>query len=276
MFFERLRSLPLNAALTLLWLAIVPARPLRAAEIRLVAASDLNFVLKELLPQFEHQTGDRVKLSLGSSGSFYAQIRNGAPFDLFLSADSSHARELEKAGIAESGSTFVYAYGQLALWVLKDSPLDIAKPGLGFLAEPEVRRVAIATPKHAPYGRAAMAALEHFGVVGHVRGKLVLGESVLQAAQFVQTGGADVGIIALSLALSPAMLEAGRLRQVPADSYPKIEQAGVVLRGARARGAQAAAQALADWIRGPRGRTLLERYGFMLPAQPASPGRAPR
>jgi molybdate transport system substrate-binding protein len=270
------RRLAAFALLAALVLAPDVARAQPGAEVLVAAASDLNFALKEILTEFEHDTGARVKLSLGSSGNLHAQIRNGAPFDLFLSADGALARDLEQAHLAEPRSTFVYAFGQIVLWVPNASGIDLDKPGLEPLLDAAARKIAIANPKHAPYGRAAVAALRHYGVYDTIRAKLVYGESILQAAQFVETGAADLGIIARSLATAPAMLRSGRHRLVPDDAYPRLEQAGVLLRSARGRGHLEAARALVDWLRGSRGRTSLEKYGFILPPAPGPEGRAPR
>lgn len=242
-----------------------------AADVAVAAAADLGFALKEIVAEFEQASGHHVRLTLGSSGNLYAQIRAGAPFDLFLSADVGHARRLEAAGIGERGSTFVYGTGQLVLWVPNTSRLDLDRLGMQVLAEPSVRRIAIANPQHAPYGRAAVAALEKLGLYAALRAKLVLGENVSQAAQFVQTGAADVGIIARGLAAAPAMLKAGRMQLVPAELYPPLEQAGVVVRRRRSAATLDAARALMVWLRGPRGRAVLDRYGFMMPAGAGTP-----
>ena len=170
-----------------------------AEELTIAAASDLNFVFREIVTEYEKVSGDQVRLTLGSSGNFFAQIQNGAPFDLYFSADISYPRKLEEAGLAVSGSLYPYAIGRIVLWTGNESHLDLSK-GLEVLREPTVKKIAIANPKHAPYGRAAVAAMEHVQVYERVKDKLVLGENISQAAQFVESGAGDVGIIALSLA----------------------------------------------------------------------------
>ena len=203
-----------------------------------------------------------VSVTYGSSGNFYSQISNGAPFDVFLSADADYPRRLEQAGLADPGSTCLYAVGRIVVWVPRTSPLDVASLGLQVLTDPRARKVAIANPEHAPYGRAAVTAMKSAGVYDAVAGKLVLGENVSQAAQFVDTGAADAGIIALSLALAPPLAGRGTFALVPADLYPPIEQGAVVLRQA---GNHALAISFLDFVLGPDGRAVLDRYGFGRP-----------
>ena len=181
------------------------AIPLRAESVNVAAASDLNFAVQEIIKSFEQNTGNTVRLTLGSSGNFYAQILNGAPFDVFLSADMEYPKQLEKQGYAVPGSTFAYGAGRIALWVPNRSSLDLDKVGMNALLDNSIRKIAIANPAHAPYGRAAVAALEHAKLYDRVKNKLVLGENISQAAQFVQSGAADLGVIAISIALSRQM-----------------------------------------------------------------------
>lgn len=261
-----MRLLALSA---LLWLAALPAcqRSAAAPDVVVVAAAaDLKHALDELLVEFQAVHPETaVKASYGSSGNFHMQIANGAPFDLFLSADMDFPRKLAAAGLADASSLFPYASGLLVLWVPDGSPLDLEKNGLRALLDPRVRKVAVANPEHAPYGQAAVAALRHEGIYEEVAGKLVLGENVAQAAQFVETGNAEIGVIALSLALAPVMQEKGRHWQVPPDHFPPLLQGGVI--PARAKNPDGAAL-LREWIISRRGRELLSRYGFILPAEP--------
>ena len=232
-----------------------------AEDITIAAASDLNFVFRELVTEYEKSTGDRVRLSLGSSGNFYAQIQNGAPFDLYFSADIAYPRKLEEAGLTVPGSLYPYAIGRIVLWAGKDSRLDLSK-GLDVLLEPTIKKIAIANPKHAPYGRVAVAAMEHAQVYDRVKDKLVLGENISQAAQFVESGAADVGIIALSLALAPPMRAAGHYWEIPADAYPPIEQGAVILKSAKN---QERAKAFLSFVQGAEGQAMMKRYGFIIP-----------
>jgi molybdate transport system substrate-binding protein len=241
--------------------------PVHAGEISIAAASDLSFAYKEIVADFEKKTGHTVKLSLGSSGNFFAQLSNGAPFDLFFSADISYPKKLEEAGLAEQGTLYLYAIGRIVMWVPKGSPIDVGSLGINALEHPSVKKIAIANPKHAPYGRAAVAAMEHYKIYDLVKDKLILGENISQTAQFVQTGGADVGFIALSLALAPAMKESGKFWEVPLDAYPRLEQGAVILRSARDIGA---ARSFLEYMKGREARAILKRYGFSLPVKPVS------
>ncbi len=228
----------------------------------MAAASDLNFAFKEIVADFEKKTGNTVKLSLGSSGNVYSQLSNGAPFDVFFSADIGYPKKLEEAGLAEPGTLYMYAVGRIVVWVPKGSPIDVGTLGMKALQHPSVKKIAIANPKHAPYGRAAVAAMEHFKVYDEVKDKLVLGENISQTAQFIQTGGADIGIIALSLAVAPAMKEAGSYWEVPLEAYPKLEQGAVVLKTAKD---PKAARAFLGYIKSPEGIAVFRRYGFFVP-----------
>jgi molybdate transport system substrate-binding protein len=236
--------------------------PVQAGEISIAAASDLNFAFKEIVAEFEKKTGHTVKLSLGSSGNFLAQISNGAPFDLFFSADISYPKKLEEAGLTEPGTLYMYAVGRIVVWVPKGSPIDVASLGIKALQHPSVKKIAIANPKHAPYGRAAVAAMEHLRVYDAVKDRLVLGENISQTAQFVLTGGADIGIIALSLAVAPAMKETGTYWEIPLEAYPRLEQGALVLKAAKD---PKTARAFLDYIKGPEGAGVFKRYGFFLP-----------
>jgi len=241
------------------------AIPVRAAEVVVAAASDLGFAVKEIITDFEKQTGNKVRLSLGSSGTFAAQISNGAPFDVFLSADVAYPQDLDKKGFTEPNSIFVYAVGRIALWVPKSSTVDIQKLGMQSLLDPSIGKIAIANPEHAPYGRAAVSAMQHFGLYEKVKAKLVFGENISQAAQFVQSGSAQIGIIALSIALSDSMRASGTYWQIPVEAYPRMDQAGVILKQAKKADHLDASRAFVDMFRSSRGRAILERYGFSLP-----------
>ena len=236
-----------------------------ATEILVAAASDLNFAIKDIITEFEQKTGHHVKLSLGSSGNFYSQISNGAPFELYLSADIGFPRKLEDAHLTVPNTVFPYAVGRIVVWVPKETPIDVQKLGITSLLDPSIKKIAIANPKHAPYGRAAVAALKHFDLYDGVEKKFVLGENISQTAQFVLSGNADIGIIALALAVAPSMKEAGRYWEIPLTAYPRMEQGGVILETARKSGNFAAVKQFADWMTAPTGREVLKRYGFYMP-----------
>ena len=260
----RLRSMPVCCAimLTAIALSAVYQVPVAlAAELKIAAASDLNFAFKDLVAEYEKKTGDQVKLTLGSSGNFYSQIENGAPFDLYFSADIRYPQKLIEGGHGVADSLYKYAVGRIVLWVPTGSAVPIDK-GFESLASPSVRKIAIANPKHAPYGRAAVAALEHFKLYDATKDKLVMGENISQAAQFVESGASDAGIIALSLAMAPTMKAAGKYWEVPADAHPPIEQGAVVLK--RSTNQEKARQFL-KFLQGNEGQEIMRRYGFLLP-----------
>lgn len=233
-----------------------------AEEITIAAAADLNFAFREIVAEYEKTTGNHVRLSLGSSGNFYAQIQNGAPFDLFFSADIAYPRKLEEAGLTVPGSLYQYAVGRIVMWAGKDSPIDLSK-GLEILRGPTIKKIAIANPKHAPYGRAAVAAMEYFKVYDQVKDKLILGENISQAAQFIESGACDIGIIALSLAVAPAMKSKGVYWEVPAEAHPPLDQGAVILKSSKQQ--ESAKQFLA-FIKGERGQEIMKRYGFTVPS----------
>jgi molybdate transport system substrate-binding protein len=252
----------IRAIIVLCMLLITGVNRSVAGELTIAAASDLNFAFKEIVAEFEKTTGNHVKLTLGSSGNFYAQIQNGAPFDLYFSADIAYPRKLEEAGLTVPGSLYQYAVGRIVLWTGNGSHLDFSK-GLEILRESTIRKIAIANPKHAPYGRAAVAAMEYSKIYDQVKDKLVLGENISQAAQFVESGAADVGIIALALALAPPMQAAGHYWEIPADAYSPIEQGAVILMGGKH---QEGAKAFLSFVQGPEGQTMMKRYGFVVPS----------
>jgi molybdate transport system substrate-binding protein len=238
-------------------------------QVTIAAAADLQFALDDLVGDFRRArhsgsgaANDDIRIVYGSSGNFYAQIRNQAPFDLFLSADIEYPRSLVREGLAAPESLFEYAVGRIVVWAPADSPLDVAHLGMDALVAPSVRHVAIANPEHAPYGRAAAAAMKSLGVYDRVAGKLVLGENIAQTLQFVQSGAADVGIVALSLALGPSVRNQGKYWEVPLTAYPAIEQGGVIL--ARARGSRLALE-LRNYLTSPAAKERLKQYGFFLP-----------
>ena len=236
-----------------------------AQEITIAAAADLSAALPEIVAKYKAQTGRDVKLTFGSSGNLTNQIRNGAPFDLFFSADEEYPKQLIADGLADKDSLYRYAAGRLVLWVPASVSLDLEKLGPRALLDPSIKKIALANPQHAPYGRAAEATLKHFGIYDQIADKLVLGENVSQAAQFVESGNAQAGLIALSHALSPAMKDKGRYWTVPLDAYPTLNQAAVVLSKSKQ---PEAARKLLRFVRGPEATSLLKSHGFSLPAEP--------
>jgi molybdate transport system substrate-binding protein len=237
------------------------ARHSSAQGLRVAAASDLQAALPGIASAFEKETGRKATLTFGSSGNFFTQIQNGAPFDVFLSADIDYPRQLERAGQAERGSLYEYAKGRLVLWTRTDSGVDLRR-GLGVLTDARILHIAIANPEHAPYGRAAVAALRHENLYERVRDRFVLGENISQAAQFAQSGNAEVGVLALSLALAPAMKSAGIYIEIPDAWHPPIEQAAVVVASSRQKGL---ARQFIEYLKRPETVHILQSSGFALP-----------
>jgi molybdate transport system substrate-binding protein len=233
----------------------------RAQAIKVAAAADLKFAMEELVSQFEKDTGAKLDITYGSSGNFLTQIQNGAPFDLFFSADSDYPKKLEASGLAEPGTQREYAIGHIVIWTPSSSEINATKDGWKSLLDQRVKKIAIANPEHAPYGRAAVAAMKKAGVYEQVKDKLVYGENISQAAEFVQSGNAQVGIVARSLALSAAMKN-GNKWEIPTDSYPPIKQAVVLLKSSKNKDM---ARTFLDFVGGPQGREILQRFGFTVP-----------
>ncbi|HYW38552.1 MAG TPA: molybdate ABC transporter substrate-binding protein [Terriglobales bacterium] len=229
-----------------------------AQEITVAAAADLQFAMQDVAARFEKETGKTVKLIYGSSGNFFQQIQNGAPFDMFFSANLDFPKKLEAAALTEPGSYYQYARGKIVIWVPKESKLDLSS-GMKVLLDPSIKKLAIANPQHAPYGQAAVAAMQYEKVYDKVKDKIVLGENISQAASFVVSGSADVGIVALSLALSSNMKDRGRYTEVPTDEYPPIEQACVILGSSKHK--ETARQFL-SFFKKPVIADVLKSYGF--------------
>lgn len=235
--------------------------PAAAEQVVVAAAASMSYPIREIAEIFERETGHDVRLSEGSSGNFYSQILNGAPFDLFLSADVDYPARLVDAGVVEPGSLEVYATGRIVVWVRDGSGLSPETTRIETLLDERVRRVAIANPDLAPYGRAAIEALRYFHIEDRVEERLVMGDNVSQTAQFASTGAAQAGVLALSIARSEAM-SSGTYWEIPAEAHAPIDQGMVILRRARSAGHYQAARAFRDMVRGPVGRRILAEYGF--------------
>jgi molybdate transport system substrate-binding protein len=260
-----MRRLSLCVAVALFFGAACKSRVEQPAggrtRLRIAAASDLNAALGELIARFTATRAVDVDVTYGSSGTLYSQLTNQAPFDIFFSADVDYPRRLAGGGLTITGGEFEYGVGRLVVWVPGSSALDVSTDGLRALTDGAVHRVAIANPEHAPYGRAAIAALKSAGIEDAVRPKLVNGESVAQALQFVQSGAADAGIVALSLALTPGG-RTGRWFEVPLDAYPALRQGGTILKWASD---PALARELRGFVLSADGRAILRQYGFSPP-----------
>ena len=229
-----------------------------AQEITVAAAADLQFAMQDVAARFQKETGKTVKLIYGSSGNFFQQIQNGAPLDVFFSANLDYPKKLEAGGLTEPGSYYPYAKGKIVIWAPNESKLDL-RTGLQALLDPSVKKIAVANPQHAPYGQAAVAAMQQENVYEKVKDKLVLGENISQTASFLVSGSADVGIVALSLALSPNMKDKGRYAEIAAADYPPIEQACVILSSSKNR--QAAREFL-SFVKTAAVADVLRHYGF--------------
>jgi molybdate transport system substrate-binding protein len=244
--------------LTMLGMLALPAR---AEPLMVAAASDLAYSIGELAGAFRQQVpGADVKTSLGSSGNFFAQIKNGAPFHVFLSADMLYPKRLAAEGAADGATLATYAIGRLAVWSL-DPRFDL-KQGLSVFRDARLSRVAIANPHVAPYGMAARAALQHHGVWDAVSGKLVLGENVAQTAQFIQTGNAQVGVVSYATVLAPRLKGVGSYYLVPEAGLAPIEQGAIIT--ARGKSHPHAARFM-QFLQSAAARAILQRHGFTLP-----------
>lgn len=235
---------------------------------RVAAAADLRFAFSELQPLFEKaHTGHKLELILGSSGKFMQQLENGAPFDIFFSADVALPKKLVASGKAVAPVT-TYAFGRIVLWSAK---VEASKLTLKDLDQPEFRKVAIASPDHAPYGARAKEALEHTGMWSKVEGKLVFGENISHTAQLIDKQAAEIGIVALSLAVNDALKSKGGYYLIPAEFHHPLEQAYAVTRYGQNN---QAAKAFAQFMTTPEARKVMTRYGFVLPV--GTPRQAPK
>jgi molybdate transport system substrate-binding protein len=230
------------------------------SSLKIAAAADLQPVLPALIDQFEKQTSKKVDASYASSATLATQILNGGPFSLFLSADLSFPQKVVDAGLADSTAPVPYARGTLVLWARNDSPLQPLS--LDSLRSPSLRTVAVANAEHAPYGRAAKAAVEKMGLTDTLKSKLVIAENIAQAAQYADSGNAEVGFISLTSALTPRLSSSGKYVEIPQDDYPPILQGAVVLKN----GAQAAeAHQFLDFLLSPPVRKELSERGLKAP-----------
>lgn len=246
----------------LLCLGLLLASPsAHADKIMVAAAADLKFALDEIVTAFQaREPGHEVHVVYGSSGKFHTQIQQGAPYDLYFSADIAYPRALAQAGFA-AAPVQPYAVGRLVLW---SASLDARQLRLSSLTDLKITRIAIANPKHAPYGQRAVEALRAAGVWSQVEPKLVYGDNIAQTAQFAQTGNAQVGIIALALAVNPTLSRQGGYWLIPDHLHTPLEQGFIITK--RAQG-KALAQRFADHMRSPQARAVMTRYGFVLPGE---------
>lgn len=230
-----------------------------AEKISIAAAADLKFAMDELVVAFRQaHPNDEVEVIYGSSGKFHTQIQQGAPFDLYFSADIEFPRQLAKVGLAAS-EVIPHAFGRIVLW---SATQDASKMTLVNLTDPAIKRIAIANPKFAPYGKRAEEALRAQGLWDKVEPKLVYGENIAHTAQFVQTGNAQVGIIALSLALNPELSSKGGYWLIPEELHAPLEQGFIITKRAENN---TLAKQFAAYIESKPAREVMTRYGFVLP-----------
>ena len=241
--------------------AVLAAGVAHAEKITIAAAADLKFAMDEIVSNFKKgNPTDEIEVIYGSSGKFHTQVQQGAPYDLFFSADIGFPRELAKAGLA-SGEVKPYAFGRIVLW---SQSLDASKLTLDSLSDPKITRIAIANPKHAPYGKRAEEALRAGKLWDKIEPKLVYGENIAHTAQFVQTGNAQVGIIALALAVNPELASKGGYYLIPENLHAPLEQGFVITK--RAEG-NALAKRFAAYMGDKTTRAVMTKYGFVLPGE---------
>lgn len=254
--------------LVALVLAFLGAPPARAEDAPAVAAAaDLKFALAEIAGRFERESGERLRLTFGSSGSFTHQIEQGAPFELFLSADEGFVFRLADRGLTE-GRGALYAIGRIVLFAPHDSPLSVDPELAGLRAALDaggIRHFAIANPEHAPYGRAARAALRHAGLWAPLQSRMVLGENAAQAMQFAASGSSQGGIVPLSLSLAPEIAKLGRFATIPAEWHASepLRQRMVLLPKAGP-----VTRRFYEYLQEQDARAIFVRYGFVLPGEP--------
>ena len=252
------------AAAFLSWFLVVERAPAARAEtVTIAAAADLTYCIEDLNRSYQQShPGTELKLSAGSSGNFSSQIQNGAPFDVFLSADIQYPKNLAAGGFVDSSTLTVYAVGRIVLWTTKPETVNLDR-GIDVLRDRSaVKKIAIANPEHAPYGRAAKAILENSGIWAEVQDRIVQGENIAQTAQFVQTGNVDAGFVALSLLLSPNLQHIGRYIEIDPKLYPKLEQAMVLTKGGANR---PVVRDYFQFLQSQAARTIFDQYGFTLP-----------
>lgn len=248
----------LSVLWSILWLSSASAQTLYVA-----AASDLVYCLEDINQQFKRQYPQaQIKVTTGSSGNFLAQIKQNAPYEVYLSADSRYPKQLISENMADGQSFYVYAIGQIALWTNKKT-IDV-KQGWAVLEQTNITRVAIANPEHAPYGQAARNALQQAKLWTNIQSKLVFGENIAQTLQFAQTGNADLAIVALSLLRSPQLAGQGQFWLIPAHLYPPLEQAMVITKRGQKN---PLAHQYASFIKSTSAQKIFAKYGFLPPAR---------
>lgn len=241
--------------------ALLLATTARAEKITVAAAADLKFAMDEIVTSFnKSHPKDQVEVIYGSSGKFFTQVQQGAPYDMYFSADINYPRELAKNGLAAS-DVMPYAVGRVVLW---SNSMDATKMTLASLTDPKIAKIAIANPKHAPYGKRAEEALKASGMWDKIQSKLVFGENIAHTAQFVQTGNAQVGIIALALALNPELSKKGGFYLISDTLHQPLEQGFIITKGGADK---PLAKQFTQYMTSKETRRIMTKYGFVLPGE---------
>lgn len=242
----------------LLFAALLFAAGVRADEVQVAVAANFTAPMQKIAVDFEKETGHKAMLAFGATGKFYAQIANGAPFEVFLSADDETPARLEKEGLAVAGSRFTYAIGKLVLWSAKEGLVD----GQGdVLKKSDFKHLALANPKTAPYGAAAMEVMNKLGLLPALQPKLVLGENISQAYQFVTTGNVELGFVALSQVYKDGKISSGSAWIIPAGLYEPIRQDAAILAKGRDK---PASKAFVDYLKSDKAKAVIRSYGYEL------------
>ncbi len=246
--------------LALILALILPLRAF-AGQITVAAAANLQFVMEDIEAAFEEESGITMDTVVASSGKLTTQVENGAPFDVFLSADTQYPDRLAEEGLVYQ-SPKVYAYGMLVLWTMRKG-VDLSK-GITVIADKSIKKVAVSNPSNAPYGRQSINAIKYYSLYKEVANKLVYGENISQTNQFITTGAADIGMTAKSVVLSPKLKDKGVWIELDPKSYQPIAQGAVILKYAQGHNLKDA-QAFYDFIFSDKARVIFEKYGYALP-----------
>jgi molybdate transport system substrate-binding protein len=228
----------------------------QAAEVSVAVASNFSVPMRKIAQNFEVESGHKVRLSFGSTGGFYAQIKNGGPFQILVSADRETPAKLENEGLGVAGTSFTYAIGKLVLWSRQPNVVD---PQGHILKQGQFQKLAIANPKLAPYGAAAMEALHNLGLANELRPKLVQGENINQVFQFVETENAQIGFVAMSQIFAQGKLSHGSAWMVPPNLYRPIQQDAVLLVAGQGN---LAALALMNYLKSPKAKAIMSDHGY--------------
>lgn len=239
-------------------LGLLFSMSLQAGEVSVAVAANFTAPMQKIAAAFEQDTGHKAQLAFGSTGKFYAQIKNGAPFQMLLSADDETPAKLEREGLAQAGSRFTYAVGALVLWSARPGFVDA---GGEVLRRGDFRKIALANPRLAPYGQAAMETLVALGLQDSLAPRFVLGENIAQTYQFVSTGNAELGFVALSQVMQDGRIAGGSAWRVPESLHKPIRQDAVILAPGRGN---AAAEALAQYLQGGKARAIIRAYGYQI------------